>query len=130
MVVQGEEIVTCEQAGIAVTCRSRWRCGAKAEGRFGEQDFVYPPEEDAYPLPGRRTLRYYFTNVEKWALVTPLGRTLARACPIKAGATTAEQRRITHWEHEHVLEAVQRRLDENLAAMRHRRKPSSILSAP
>ena len=32
------------------------------------------------------------------------------------------QRRITRWEHEHVLEAVQRRLDENPQAMRVRRE--------
>jgi hypothetical protein len=31
-------------------------------------------------------------------------------------------RRITRWEHEHVLEAVQRRLDENPQAMRQRRE--------
>jgi hypothetical protein len=36
--------------------------------------------------------------------------------------TTGEQRRITRWEHEHVLEAVQRRLDENPQAMRQRRE--------
>jgi transposase len=32
------------------------------------------------------------------------------------------QRRITRWEHEHVLETVQRRLDENPQAMRQRRE--------
>jgi len=31
-------------------------------------------------------------------------------------------RRITRWEHEHVVEAVQRRLDENPEAMRVRRE--------
>ncbi|MEE9589765.1 MAG: transposase, partial [Hyphomicrobiaceae bacterium] len=36
--------------------------------------------------------------------------------------TTGKERRITRWEHEHVLEAVQRRLDENPQAMRQRRE--------
>jgi hypothetical protein len=36
--------------------------------------------------------------------------------------TPAVHRRITRWEHEHVLEAVQRRLDENPQAMRRRRE--------
>jgi transposase len=31
-------------------------------------------------------------------------------------------RRIARWEHEHILEAVQRRLDENPQAMRQRRE--------
>jgi transposase len=32
------------------------------------------------------------------------------------------QRRITRWDHEHVVEAVQKRLDENPQAMRQRRE--------
>ena len=36
--------------------------------------------------------------------------------------TLAVQRRITRWEHEHVIEAVQKRLDENPQAMRTRRQ--------
>jgi transposase len=36
--------------------------------------------------------------------------------------TTGPQRRITRWEHEHVLEAAQKRLDENSRAMRQRRE--------
>jgi transposase len=34
----------------------------------------------------------------------------------------SKERRITRWEHEHVLEAVQRRLDEHPEKMRHRRE--------
>jgi hypothetical protein len=47
---------------------------------------------------------------------------LTRASPIKSHCTPAKQRRITRWEHEHILAAVQRRLDENPKAMRHRRE--------
>ncbi len=43
-------------------------------------------------------------------------------CPLKPESTTGPQRRITSWEHEHVLEAVQQRLDENPEAMRVRRQ--------
>ena len=48
--------------------------------------------------------------------------TACLACPIKSQCTTGKERRITRWEHEHVLEAVQRRLDENPKAMRQRRE--------
>ena len=41
---------------------------------------------------------------------------------MKARCTTGKERRITRWEHEHVLEAVQRRLDEHPEKMRHRRQ--------
>ena len=43
-------------------------------------------------------------------------------CPIRPQCTTGPERRITRWEHEHVVEAVQRRLDENPGAMRQRRE--------
>jgi hypothetical protein len=36
-----------------------------------------------------------------------------QSCAIKHSCTTAKERRITRWQHEHVLEAVQRRLDEH-----------------
>jgi hypothetical protein len=39
-------------------------------------------------------------------------------------------RRITRWEHEHVLEAVQQRLDENPQAMRVRRLTYTLGSNP
>ena len=44
------------------------------------------------------------------------------ACPLKVECTTGKERRITRWEHEHVLEAVQERLDSDPDAMRRRRE--------
>ncbi len=41
---------------------------------------------------------------------------------MKALCTPSKQRRVSRWEHEEVLEAVQRRLDENPQAMRQRRE--------
>jgi len=41
---------------------------------------------------------------------------------IPTTSADAIERRIIRWEHEHVLEAVQRRLDENPQAMRVRRE--------
>src|SRR4051794_19832857 len=45
-----------------------------------------------------------------------------QSCAIKNNCTTGKERRITRWEHEHVLEAVQRRLDEHPEKMRQRRE--------
>jgi hypothetical protein len=48
----------------------------------------------------------------------------ANACPnclLKSKCTTGNERRIPHWEHEHVLEAAHEGLDENPQAMRARR---------
>jgi Transposase DDE domain len=47
----GEEILACEQAGITVTLPKPMTSGAKSEGRFGKQDFVYLADEDVYRCP-------------------------------------------------------------------------------
>ena len=51
-----EEILACEQAGITVTLPKPMTSGAKAEGRFRKQDFVYQPEEDANHCPASRRI--------------------------------------------------------------------------
>jgi hypothetical protein len=96
--------------------------GAKSEGRFGKQDFVYLPQEDVYRCPAGERLKYYYTNVENELKLRRYWTTACQTCTIKSRCTTGEQRRITRWEHEHVLEAVQRRLDQNPQAMRQRRE--------
>ena len=118
----GEEILACEQAGIAVTLPKPMTSGAKAEGRFGKQDFVYMPEEDVYRCPAGEVLKYHYTNVENGLTLRRYWTTACQTCSIKSHCTPAKERRITRWEHEHVLEAVQRRLDENPKAMRQRRE--------
>lgn len=39
--------------------------GAKAEGRFGKQDFAYVPAEDAYRCPAGEKLTYRYSFDEK-----------------------------------------------------------------
>jgi hypothetical protein len=48
--------------------------------------------------------------------------TACQTCPIKSRCTPSLNSRITHWEHEAVLETALRRLDENPRAMRQRRE--------
>ncbi|MEH2540629.1 hypothetical protein V1278_006354 [Bradyrhizobium sp. AZCC 1577] len=48
--------------------------------------------------------------------------TACQDCALKSQCTTGPERRIPRWEHEHLLEAVQRRLDANPHAMRVRRE--------
>jgi hypothetical protein len=117
-----EEILACEQAGIAVMLPKPMTSGAQAEGRFGKQDFVYMPEEDVYRCPAGEVLKYHYTNVENGLALRRYWTTACQTCSIKSQCTPAKERRITRWEHEHVLEAVQRRLDENPKAMRQRRE--------
>jgi transposase len=119
---KGEEILACEEAGITVTLPKPQTSGAKAEGRFGKQDFVYMPAEDVYRCPAGEKLKYHFTVEENGQRLRRYWTNACRMCPIKQQCTTARERRITRWEHEHVLEAVQTRLDKDPQAMRTRRE--------
>src|ERR1700675_3619174 len=116
------EILACEQADITVTLPKPMTSGAKADGRFGKQDFVYLPTEDMYRCPAGEMLTYRYTNEEDGKTLRRYWTTACPRCPLKSQCTTGPERRITRWEHEHVLEAVQRRLDENPQAMRVRRE--------
>jgi transposase len=117
-----EEILACDQAGVSVTLPKPMTSGAKSSGRFGKQDFVYVPEEDAYRCPAGEKLKYYYCNVERGLTLRRYWTMACQGCSIKSRCTTGPQRRITRWEHEEVLEAVQRRLDLNPQAMRQRRE--------
>ena len=116
------EILACEQAGISVTLPKPMTSGAKADGRFGKQDFVYLSTEDVYRCPAGEKLTYRFTGEEDGKMLRHYWTTACPTCPLKSQCTPASLRRITGWEHEHVLEVVQQRLDANPQAMRQRRE--------
>jgi transposase len=116
------EILACEQADITVTLPQPMTSGAKADGRFGKQDFVYLPMEDVYRCPAGEKLTYRYTNEESGRTLRHYWTTACPQCPLKSQCTNGPERRIKRWEHEHVLEAVQQRLDKNPQAMRQRRE--------
>ncbi|HEY0800337.1 MAG TPA: IS1182 family transposase [Steroidobacteraceae bacterium] len=119
---KGEEILACEEAGITVTLPKPQTSGAKARGRFGKQDFVYLPAEDVYRCPAGEKLQYRFTGEEDGQKLRSYWTSACKTCLLKAKCTTGPERRIKRWEHEHVIEAVQVRLDKNPNAMRTRRE--------
>jgi transposase len=116
------EILACHEAGITVTLPKPMTSGAKSDGRFGKQDFSYIAKEDVYRCPAGERLTYRYTNEEDGKVLRRYWTTVCSACPLKSQCTTGPERRITRWEHEHLLDAVQQRLDANPQAMRQRRE--------
>ena len=119
---KGEELLACEQAGVTATLPKPQTSGAKSAGRFGKQDFVYLPSEDVYRCPVGETLRFHYIADDDGQKLRVYMTKACRTCPLKAQCATGNERRIKHWEHEHVVEAVQTRLDKNPQAMRVRRE--------
>lgn len=118
----GEQILACDTASVTVTLPKPMRSGSKSEGRFGKQDFAYLAEENVYRCPAGEKLKYHYTVEDEGRKVGRYWTTACGACPLKEKCTTAKQRVISRWEHEHVLEAAQERLDKNPDAMRTRRE--------
>ena len=118
----GDEILECDKAGITVTLPKPMTSNAKAEGRFGKQDFRYVADEDVYICPAGEKLAYHYTNEENGLVLRRYWTDACQSCAIRHRCTTGKERRITRWEHERVLEAVQRRLDEHPEKMRQRRE--------
>jgi len=117
-----EEILTCDKAGITVTLPKPMTSGSRVKGRFVKQDFRYVADEDVYICPADERMAYRYTNVEKGLTLRRYWTKACHGCTIKGQCTTGKERRITRWEHEHLLEAVQRRLDEHPEKMKQRRE--------
>jgi transposase len=119
----GRQIVACEEAGMMTYVPKPYTSGAKADGRFGKQDFVYRPEQDAYRCPAGETMKWWFNRVDENGMtLRHYWTTKCPECPIKAQCTPAKMRRVTRWEHEGVLDAMQKRLDQVPQAMILRRQ--------
>jgi len=116
------EILACDVAGITVTLPKPQTSGNRIKGRFVKRDFRYLAAEDVYLCPAGERLVYHYTNQEKGLILRRYWTSACQTCALKDKCTTGKERRITRWEHEHVLEAVQRRLDEHPEKMRQRRE--------
>lgn len=110
---KGEEIVAAEQAGVAVIVSKPNTSNAGAEGRFDKADFVYHPERDAYLCPAGKWLTYHYSNEEAGRTLRSYWTNTCASCPIKNKCTPSKERRIKRWEHEGILERVQKRLDDD-----------------
>ncbi len=116
------EILACHEADITVTLPKPITSGVKAKGRYGKQDFRYVVEDDVYICPAGERLTYRYTTEENGLVLRRYWTNVCQTCAIKDKCTTGKERRVARWEHEHLLEAVQRRLDENPDKMRQRRE--------
>ncbi len=78
-------------------------------------------KDDVYICPAGERLVYHFTNVEKGLTLRRYWTGVCPSCAMKDRCTTGKERWVTRWEHEHVVETVERRLDEHPQMMRLRR---------
>jgi transposase len=116
------EILNCRKAGITVTLPKPQTSNNKAKGLFVKPDFRYVAVEDVYLCPANERLVYHFTSVERGMSLRRYWSNACPRCAIKEQCTTGRERRVVRWEHEHVLDEVQQRLDEHPEKMHQRRE--------
>lgn len=119
---KGEEILQCTQEGITALVPKPLTSNSKADGRFDKRDFIYDAKRNEYRCPAGERAIWRMTTVEEGLTLHRYWPSACPDCPIKSKCTPSAYRRITRWEHEQVLETMQRRLDRTPQAARMRRQ--------
>jgi transposase len=118
----GEELLACESVGITTYLPRPQTSGNLAKGQYGKRDFIYRPEEDEYECPAGERLIRRLSREEKGKTIHRYWSSACSCCAIKSQCTTGKHRRVSRWEHEAVVDAVQTRLDREPERMRARRE--------
>jgi len=119
---KSEEILRCHEAGITPILPKTITSNATAEGRFGKDHFIYDAKTNEYSCPSGQRLIWRYTRVERGMNLHRYWSSSCQQCALKAKCTPDKQRKVTRWEHEDILDAMQIRLDLALDSMRIRRQ--------
>lgn len=115
------EILACHEDGITTTLPRPETSGNRKKGMYVKADFAYAADADIYRCPAGETLTYRYTTEEGGLVVQRYWTNACQVCPIKARCTTGRERRITRWEHEHLVDEMRDRLSRDPALMGLRR---------
>ena len=118
---KGEEILSCEEAGITTYLPKSETSGNQAKGYYGKRDFIYRSEDDEYTCPAGEQAIYRYSREERGKMIRCYWSSSCVHCQIKPQCTSGKYRRISRWEHEVVLDAMETRLDNEPDMMKIRR---------
>ena len=115
----GLEILACHEAGIATTVPRPATSGNAAKGMYVKADFTYDGERDV--CPSGEDLIYRCTTEERGVQVRRYWVNECQTCPLRSRSTTGTERRISRWEHEHLVDHMGSRLSRDPDPMTLRR---------
>jgi len=119
---KGEEILACERAGINALVPRSHTSNNLAKGQFDKRDFRYNPRRDEYRCPAGERAIWRYSGEQDGIIQHRYWASACPRCALKAQCTTGDYRRISRWEHEAVLEAMEKRLERMPDAARIRRQ--------
>jgi len=107
----GKEVKACLQEGITPYIEKPNTSANRKRGLFTKEDFRYDPDQDCYGCPAGQALTFRFQTVEQEREIRYYATRACRECALKPNCTGNQRgRRITRWVDEHLLEAMQARL--------------------
>jgi transposase len=119
----GEEVLACDAMAIRPIMPKPLTSSGRKRGYFTKQDFRFDAERNLYVCPAGQNLTPGKLRSDREGNIFFYRNPMAcSACELKPRCTQEKHRRIRRWEHEHVLDAMQTRLDHMPDAMRIRRR--------
>lgn len=107
---KGSEILACANEGITTYIPKTDTSGKQGKGMFVRRDFKYIEEDDEYVCPAGERLIFRFQTIEREMTFDKYWSSACPSCKIKDRCTSGENRRVARWEHEHVLDELDKRM--------------------
>jgi transposase len=118
----GAEVKKCEQQQITAYIPKPLTSANTKLGLFGKELFQYDTAKDVYVCPAGEELTYRFGTKEKGRAIRYYSTSACGSCALKPQCTrNKENRRITRWEYEEVLEKMAQRVQQHPELMRQRK---------
>lgn len=95
-------LLECDQAGVTPFVPKSMASGAKAEGRFGKEDFIFIVKDNEYQYPARQRLTFRMATTEHGLNLYRYWSSQCQHCAIKPQCTSIKERRNTLWENESI----------------------------
>ena len=119
---EGEQIRSCDGAGIIAMVPEPNISPAQARGFWGKTMIVHEPGTDTYRCPLGQQLQKRFARAEGGKLIgVYFNHKACGASPSRPLCMAGKEKRIRRWEYEAVLDAMERRREAMPEAMAVRR---------
>lgn len=115
------EILACHKAGITETVPRSASSGARSKGHFVKADFAFGHDTDIYRGPAGQALTHRATTEQQGQQMRCYWKRACSGCHLKSRCTTGHERRVSWWEHEHLVGASNARHRSPAAPMKVRR---------
>jgi Transposase DDE domain len=118
----GAEVQRCDAQGLTVDIPTPQTSAQTTRGLLGKEGFTYNPEQDGSVGPAGETLTYRFGTEAKGRQIRSCATAACGWCALNAqGPRHQDNRRMTRWAYEDVLERMQPRLEHHPEMMRKRK---------